>query len=207
MPHRLTLSAQIPLGSLVSISIDLDRIGTSQQWILPASRQAPTDGPDDAEKSMRRRTELAKLASKHLNKKLYLDVYADGPTRTLRISETASLSGQRELYFLIDLTTEIRQLEAQLHHISRKFIGIFGALSASRQLDLYGMGIDPFGATIEHSQDGVAMLRGNQIEQPKALDSIRRRGGAADSEDDPLEEKRSRDEAAPFTQMVGLLLR
>lgn len=150
LPHRIVLAAMSPSGKLVASAIDMDRVGHTQVWILPASAPVTQSDRQDAEdpEMARRRTELQRMASKHLNKKIYLEVYADGPTRTLRISETKGYSQEREVHQIVDLATDIRQLGTLLRNLNRQFIAVFGTQDGARQIDMYGRSLDKHGYTI-----------------------------------------------------------
>ena len=160
LPHMLKLVAQLPGGKEVKIFVDMDKVGSVHQWVLPASNAFDFNNETRTRGSMdeadRRRTELSRLASKHLNKKIFLEVYADGPTRTLNIRETYGRSFEKQIHHIVDLATEIRQLDVRLTEISRKFVSAFGTQSGSRQVDLYGRSIDAYGYSLNQSAAAAA---------------------------------------------------
>eukprot|EP00873_Tetraselmis_striata_P032816 jgi/Tetstr1/453080/TSEL_040115.t1 len=169
LPHKLLLTAPGTGGEReTSVTVDLDNLGGQQVWVLPSvavdtSQLQRRKGMSDGEH--KRRTELAKLARRHWNRKVYLEVYANGPTRTLRISEVqGGADVQRQLSTFTSLATRNRELEARLRMVNRSYMVMMGLESKPEALDLFGC--DTFGYAGAEAQGEVPAHSGGSAHVP-----------------------------------------
>ncbi|RMZ56390.1 hypothetical protein APUTEX25_004773, partial [Auxenochlorella protothecoides] len=80
---------------------------------------------------------LVSLLAAEFSKKVYVSVYADGPTRVLRFSDEKNTSSLEQYHVILDLTARLKQVETQLREVSASFARLNG-MAGAHALDLYG---------------------------------------------------------------------
>ncbi len=127
----------------------LDRLGDAPMMMLPTHgdqdaakrtdkagriyRTISNDVPDELKKK------LVSLLAAEFSKKVYVSVYADGPTRVLRFSDEKNISSLEQQHVVLDLAARLKQVESQLRAVNAQFARLSGVSgSHSWSLDLYG---------------------------------------------------------------------
>jgi hypothetical protein len=125
----------------------LDRLGDAPMMMLPTHGEAAkrnekagriyrtisNDVPDELKKK------LVSLLAAEFSKKVYVSVYADGPTRVLRFSDEKNISSLEQQHVVLDLAARLKQVESQLRAVNAQFARLSGVSgSHSWSLDLYG---------------------------------------------------------------------
>lgn len=127
----------------------LDRLGDAPMMMLPTHgdqeaakrsgkagkiyRTISNDVPDELKKK------LVSLLAAEFSKKVYVSVYADGPTRVLRFSDEKNISSLEQQHVVLDLASRLKQVESQLRAVNAQFARLSGVSgSHSWSLDLYG---------------------------------------------------------------------
>eukprot|EP00887_Chlorella_sp_A99_P007742 scaffold20.g7742.t1 len=83
------------------------------------------------------RTLSSELPDDLKQKLVYVTVYADGPTRVLRLSDDKNVSSVEAQHVILDLAARVKQVETQLRDVNAAFARLNG-LSGAHALDLYG---------------------------------------------------------------------
>ena len=127
----------------------LDRLGDAPMMLLPTHgegevprrgdkagriyRTLSNDVPDELRKK------LVSLLAAEFSKKVYVTVYADGPTRVLRFSDEKNISSLEQQHVVLDLAARLKQVEGQLRAVNGQFARLSGVSGAHAwSLDLYG---------------------------------------------------------------------
>lgn len=124
----------------------LDKLGDAPMMLLPTHGETTpgtaarriyktlsTDLPEELKKK------LASLLAAEFSKKVYVSVYADGPTRVLRFSDDKNVSSLEQQNVVLDLAARLKQVERQLRAVNSQFARLSGVSGVhSWALDLYG---------------------------------------------------------------------
>lgn len=127
----------------------LDRLGDAPMMLLPTHgdgeaarrgdkagriyRTLSNDVPDELKKK------LVSLLAAEFSKKVYVTVFADGPTRVLRFSDEKNISSLEQQHVVLDLAARLKQVEGQLRAVNAQFARLSGVSGAHAwSLDLYG---------------------------------------------------------------------
>ncbi|KAK9815754.1 hypothetical protein WJX72_009012 [[Myrmecia] bisecta] len=147
MEHRLRVQACVTgkVGPLQqrSQTYSLDQLGVQASLFLPTVQsRTETGGTLGALESNPAVTEemkekLASLLAAEFSRKVYVSVYADGPTRVLRLANSPSVALQETEESILDLAARIKQVEAEVEEVNVRFARLHG-LAGGRDLDLYG---------------------------------------------------------------------
>jgi len=125
----------------------LDHLGEAATLLLPTQegdkkddqtkklyRSLSTDFPEDLKKK------LVSLLAVEFSKRVYVTVYADGPTRVLQFSDEKNVSSSEHKHVVLDLAFRLKQVENHLRDVNLQFARLSG-MQASHYfaaLDLYG---------------------------------------------------------------------
>lgn len=149
MLTKLRVQAKVSGRSTESRVADfsLDTLGDTPMMMLPTHgepgahggtarrlyRTLSTDLPDELKKK------LVSLLAAEFSKKVYVSVYADGPTRVLRFSDEKNMSSLEQQNVVLDLAARLKEVELQLRSVNGQFARLSGASGAHGYgLDLYG---------------------------------------------------------------------
>lgn len=125
----------------------LDHLGEAATLLLPTQegdkkddqtkklyRSLSTDFPEDLKKK------LVSLLAVEFSKRVYVTVYADGPTRVLQFSDEKNVSSSEHKHVVLDLAFRLKQVENHLRDVNLQFARLSGMQTSHyfAALDLYG---------------------------------------------------------------------
>ncbi|KAK9867091.1 hypothetical protein WJX84_006946 [Apatococcus fuscideae] len=149
--HKLTVQAVCidKVGQKRTAVYQLDRPGAQVPLLLPTVNAGNQTGEGSSafshvqslskEKNVPKdvKQKLSSLLAAEFSKKVYVTVYADGPTRVLRFADQQSVASLEAQESVLDLKARLAQVETELKDINLDFTRLHG-VSGVRQLDLYG---------------------------------------------------------------------
>ena len=131
----------------------LDDLGDAPIMLLPTQegkeekttktlyRTLSNEMPDELKQK------LVSLLAAEFSKKVYVSVYADGPTRVLRFSDDKSVFSTDQKRDILDLAYRLKQIENELTDVNRQFARLSGV-----QGHQYFAALDLFGRLQENHQ-------------------------------------------------------
>ena len=127
----------------------LDTLGDAAMMMLPTHSEGDASKRRDKAGRLYRtlsnevpeelKKKLVSLLAAEFSKKVYVTVYADGPTRVLRFSDEKNISSLEQQHVVLDLAARMKQVENQLRAVNAQFARLSGVSGAHAwSLDLYG---------------------------------------------------------------------
>lgn len=145
---KLRVQARVGQNAVESRVADysLDYLGDAPMMMLPTHNKPQLSIQNNklydslsADLPQELKRKLASLLAAEFSKKVYVSVYADGPTRVLRFSDERAVSSLEHQHIILDLAARLKQVEEELGSVNARFSRLSG-VSGSRAyaLDLYG---------------------------------------------------------------------
>ncbi|KAL0018632.1 hypothetical protein WJX77_009530 [Trebouxia sp. C0004] len=177
--HSMTIRARVKgrLGQSQVAYYNLDRLGVQHALHLPSMESTPgssgninrfqtlqdsmPDMPDDVKQR------LTSLLAAEFSKKVYVSVYADGPTRVLRFADEKSTALLEAEQSILDLAARLKQVEREVKDVNSKFARLRGMPNA-HSLDLYGRSFS-LTPTPEASRPNMRIRRSGRTSQGPRL--------------------------------------
>ncbi|KAK9800258.1 hypothetical protein WJX73_008605 [Symbiochloris irregularis] len=145
--HRLTIQAHVKArpgqARPVKAYYSLEHLGPQAPMSLPSPSNTYASSvnmrpQDDPEISKDLKDRVSSLLAAEFSRKVYVTVFADGPTRVLHFSDVPNLVNPEADLSILDLAARLKQVEAELQSVSVMFAKQHGR--GELTLDLYGRG-------------------------------------------------------------------
>lgn len=143
-PHVLLVEVMgegVPGAASVLVSVPLDTLGDLDPLVLPFTGRQPQVGRAEQEAAEQvpreMQSRVARLLAGELSRRVYITVAAEGPTRVLRLSDMQHGAGRLAQQTLTDLSSRVRQMEAELKEVNGRFAR-FQARGSNMTIDLFG---------------------------------------------------------------------
>ena len=174
MLPRLRVQARVGARAAESRVADysLDHLGDAPMMMLPTHKDTSKKGDESlynrfaAEFPDELKKKLVNLLAAEFSKKVFVTVYADGPTRVLRFSDERTVSSLEHQHIILDLAARLKQIEEQLRSVNARFSRLSGVSGAHAYgLDLYGR-MPPAKHASPHSKSGNKLQRRSSRKLP-----------------------------------------
>jgi len=149
-PHRLTVHLDlVDASTTVEYAIDdlgdrdpliLSEIKRNASGILNLHGRSHSILKKDSDTANHLEKKLKAVLAKELALRVFVSVYADGPTRVLRFSDKKDTAAIQEELSMLEMHARLRKLEDELaNNVNRQFASLYGTMkNRPLTLDLYG---------------------------------------------------------------------
>jgi hypothetical protein len=139
LPTPAAMQARVDgkTGAPILAEYSLDRLGTKPVLRLPTAKKAGSGDASTGGVPTELQERVASLLASESSRKVYVTVFADGPTRVLRFADVQNAGVEEAEQSVLDLAARLKQVEQQLWHVNARFSALHGA-GGVRDLDLYG---------------------------------------------------------------------
>ncbi|BDA48868.1 probable vacuolar protein sorting-associated protein 13A at C-terminar half [Coccomyxa sp. Obi] len=174
--HRLRVKARVAgkTGTPVLAEYSLDRLGPKPVLRLPTAKRGSADNMANTNVPSDLQEKVASLLASESSRKVYITVFADGPTRVLRFADVQNVGAEEAQQSILDLAARLKQVEEELWQVNARFSALHGA-TGDRQLDLYGRapsaaaGQQPASAAAAADETGMPAPTGGTSSPPVRL--------------------------------------
>ena len=150
-PHRLSVDLMRENDmEIARVEYSIDELGDRKPITLSEAKRntsrafipTPSFSKKKREKNAASHLEkkLKAVLAKELASKVFVSVYADGPTRVLKISDKKDSASIQSELSMLEMHARLRKLEDELaNNVNRKFANLMGHMkSRPMKIDLYG---------------------------------------------------------------------